>query len=341
MLTHGASVRTYREWSELVGLRAGDRYLVVYPFFHTAGLKSGVLACVLQGPRSYPLPVFDVPTCCDLVAERAHHRAPRPADGVPVDPRPPGPRDRSTCAASARRSPAPPSCRSRSSAACATSSRSGTSSPATASPRRPARSACAATTTRPRSLRTPSAARFPGVEVRVVDDDGADVAAGEPGEFARPRLQRDEGLLRRRRGHRRGDPRRRLAARPATSASSTTTATCTSPTARRTCSSSAGSTPTRPRSRAVLLEHPDVSPGRRRRRARRAHGRGRRGLRRPDRPAPRSTATRSSPGAASAWPTTRCPAGRTSWTSLPLTPSGKVMKFELRPLTLGATDRDD
>ena len=41
VLGHGASVRTYLAWSELVGLRRGDRYLVVYPFFHTAGLKSG------------------------------------------------------------------------------------------------------------------------------------------------------------------------------------------------------------------------------------------------------------------------------------------------------------
>ena len=32
VLGHGASVRTYLAWSELVGLRRGDRYLVVYPF---------------------------------------------------------------------------------------------------------------------------------------------------------------------------------------------------------------------------------------------------------------------------------------------------------------------
>ena len=56
VLGHGASVRTYLAWSELVGLRRGDRYLVVYPFFHTAGLKSGVLACVLRVRRSSPTP---------------------------------------------------------------------------------------------------------------------------------------------------------------------------------------------------------------------------------------------------------------------------------------------
>jgi len=68
MLTHGASVRTYAVWSELVGLRRGDRYLIVYPFFHTAGLKSGVLASVLTGATIHPHPVFDVPTVMAKVA---------------------------------------------------------------------------------------------------------------------------------------------------------------------------------------------------------------------------------------------------------------------------------
>jgi acyl-CoA synthetase (AMP-forming)/AMP-acid ligase II len=67
MLGHGASVRTYRAWTELVDLRPGDRYLCVYPFFHTAGLKSGVLACVVQGATIYPLPMFDVPTVMRVV----------------------------------------------------------------------------------------------------------------------------------------------------------------------------------------------------------------------------------------------------------------------------------
>lgn len=60
MLRHGASVETYREWSARVGLRAGDRYLVVFPFFHTSGLKSGILACVLCGASIHPQAVFDV-----------------------------------------------------------------------------------------------------------------------------------------------------------------------------------------------------------------------------------------------------------------------------------------
>jgi acyl-CoA synthetase (AMP-forming)/AMP-acid ligase II len=78
MLGHGPSVRTYQAWSELVDLREGDRYLVVYPFFHTAGLKSGVLACVLQGATIYPLPVFDVPKVMALVDQEKITMLPGP-----------------------------------------------------------------------------------------------------------------------------------------------------------------------------------------------------------------------------------------------------------------------
>jgi acyl-CoA synthetase (AMP-forming)/AMP-acid ligase II len=71
VLGHGASVRTYLAWSELVGLRRGDRYLLVYPLFHTAGLKSGVLACVLRGATIVPHAVFEVlPVMARVVEER-------------------------------------------------------------------------------------------------------------------------------------------------------------------------------------------------------------------------------------------------------------------------------
>ena len=78
MLGHGASVRTYEAWSELVGLRRGDRYLVVYPFFHTAGLKSGILACILTGAAVHPHAVFDVPAVMRRVAEERITMLPGP-----------------------------------------------------------------------------------------------------------------------------------------------------------------------------------------------------------------------------------------------------------------------
>jgi HIP---CoA ligase len=69
MLGHGPSVRTYEAWSDAVGLRSGDRYLCVYPFFHTAGLKSAVLACVLRGATVLPHAVFDAGVVMRRVAE--------------------------------------------------------------------------------------------------------------------------------------------------------------------------------------------------------------------------------------------------------------------------------
>ncbi|HXZ62871.1 MAG TPA: AMP-binding protein, partial [Acidimicrobiales bacterium] len=68
MLDHGPSVRTYEAWSDAVGLRRGDRYLCVYPFFHTAGLKSAVLACVLRGATLVPHAVFDAGVVMQRVA---------------------------------------------------------------------------------------------------------------------------------------------------------------------------------------------------------------------------------------------------------------------------------
>jgi HIP---CoA ligase len=69
MLAHGPSVRTYEAWSDAVGLRRGDRYLCVYPFFHTAGLKSAVLACVLRGATVLPHAVFDAGAVMRRVAD--------------------------------------------------------------------------------------------------------------------------------------------------------------------------------------------------------------------------------------------------------------------------------
>jgi len=66
MATHGQTLRTFATWAEVVGLRAGDRYLIVNPFFHTFGYKAGVLACLMTGATMVAEPVFDV----DVIIER-------------------------------------------------------------------------------------------------------------------------------------------------------------------------------------------------------------------------------------------------------------------------------
>jgi acyl-CoA synthetase (AMP-forming)/AMP-acid ligase II len=69
MLAHGPSVRAYDAWSDVVGLQPGDRYLIVNPFFHCFGLKAGILACLLKGATIVPHAVFDVPSVMQRVTE--------------------------------------------------------------------------------------------------------------------------------------------------------------------------------------------------------------------------------------------------------------------------------
>ena len=78
MLRHGASVRAYTAWSDVVGLREGDRYLIVNPFFHAFGLKAGILASLLKGATIIPHPVFDVPSVMRRVDEERVTMLPGP-----------------------------------------------------------------------------------------------------------------------------------------------------------------------------------------------------------------------------------------------------------------------
>jgi acyl-CoA synthetase (AMP-forming)/AMP-acid ligase II len=69
MITHGQSLRVYESWTEVVGLREGDRYLIVNPFFHTFGYKAGWFSCILRGATVVPFQVFDVPKVLEMVAK--------------------------------------------------------------------------------------------------------------------------------------------------------------------------------------------------------------------------------------------------------------------------------
>ena len=66
MTTHAQNLRAFEAWSEVVGLREGDRYLIVNPFFHAFGYKAGILASIMRGATILPQQVFDVA----LVLER-------------------------------------------------------------------------------------------------------------------------------------------------------------------------------------------------------------------------------------------------------------------------------
>ncbi|MBT2364939.1 FadD3 family acyl-CoA ligase [Streptomyces sp. ISL-10] len=71
VITHAQTLRCYDLWSELAGLREGDRYLIVNPFFHTFGYKAGIIACLTRGATMVPQPVFTADTVlANIAAER-------------------------------------------------------------------------------------------------------------------------------------------------------------------------------------------------------------------------------------------------------------------------------
>ena len=49
LINHGQNLFGYERWSDAVGLRQGDRYLIVNPFFHAFGYKAGWMACIMRG----------------------------------------------------------------------------------------------------------------------------------------------------------------------------------------------------------------------------------------------------------------------------------------------------
>jgi acyl-CoA synthetase (AMP-forming)/AMP-acid ligase II len=71
VVSHAQTMRVFETWSDVVGVTAGDRYLIVNPFFHTFGYKAGIIACLLKGATILPEPVFDVPRVLERIsAER-------------------------------------------------------------------------------------------------------------------------------------------------------------------------------------------------------------------------------------------------------------------------------
>lgn len=65
--THGGVVTSVSNWAELVGLGAGDHYLIINPFFHSFGYKAGWVAALLEGATMFPVPTFDVDEAASLI----------------------------------------------------------------------------------------------------------------------------------------------------------------------------------------------------------------------------------------------------------------------------------
>lgn len=69
MCTHAQTLRASTDWASIVGLREGDSYLVVNPFFHSFGYRAGIVACLAAGATMVPQPVFDVTAAMYNVAD--------------------------------------------------------------------------------------------------------------------------------------------------------------------------------------------------------------------------------------------------------------------------------
>jgi acyl-CoA synthetase (AMP-forming)/AMP-acid ligase II len=67
MMNHRQTLRAYEEWATLADLREGDRYLMINPYFHTFGLKAGLVASFLRGATMLPVAVFDVDNAVELI----------------------------------------------------------------------------------------------------------------------------------------------------------------------------------------------------------------------------------------------------------------------------------
>ena len=61
MSAHAQNLRAFASWTSVIGLREGDRYLIVNPFFHAFGYKAGWMSCLMRGATILPHAVFDVP----------------------------------------------------------------------------------------------------------------------------------------------------------------------------------------------------------------------------------------------------------------------------------------
>ena len=76
---HAQNLRAYYDWSTLAGMRDGDRYAIIPPFFHAFGYKVGWLSSLMHGITMYPHAVFDAATLARQIAD----------EGIAIVPGPP------------------------------------------------------------------------------------------------------------------------------------------------------------------------------------------------------------------------------------------------------------
>ncbi|MFI9380049.1 FadD3 family acyl-CoA ligase [Kutzneria sp. NPDC052558] len=69
MSAHRQALAVAAAWADCGAVVAGDRYLVINPFFHSFGYKAGILVCLLTGATLVPQAVFNVARTRELVEQ--------------------------------------------------------------------------------------------------------------------------------------------------------------------------------------------------------------------------------------------------------------------------------
>ncbi|MBU6269032.1 MAG: FadD3 family acyl-CoA ligase [Sphingomonadales bacterium] len=78
MMTYGRVIPQTGSWIANTGLAAGERYLIVNPFFHSFGLKVGWVACLIAGAVMLPMPQFDAAEAAALIERERVNFLPGP-----------------------------------------------------------------------------------------------------------------------------------------------------------------------------------------------------------------------------------------------------------------------
>ncbi|MGH8808339.1 MAG: FadD3 family acyl-CoA ligase [Noviherbaspirillum sp.] len=78
MTAHGQNLRAIAAWGQAMELEAGERYLIVGPFFHAFGYKAGWLAALMHGVTIIPQMVFDTEAVLTRIAAERINVLPGP-----------------------------------------------------------------------------------------------------------------------------------------------------------------------------------------------------------------------------------------------------------------------
>ncbi|MDQ8757595.1 FadD3 family acyl-CoA ligase [Sphingosinicella sp. LHD-64] len=65
--THGQTIRTAQQWGRATTLAAGDRFLILWPLFHTSGYKGAWIPSLSVGATVLPMATLDMPLLLDIV----------------------------------------------------------------------------------------------------------------------------------------------------------------------------------------------------------------------------------------------------------------------------------